>query len=202
MIYKMLRFTLLSILAMLWGKMSAEQETQVTLDFTNTQLITELGFTLPEEGKGTDITESFTYNGITITPYAGSTPVRIWNSSGAYTLRYYKADNNGNKGGIEISVPENNSITQIVITGNTQLENTICGTGTIEMSGNKKTLTWTPEDGSPTGSVKFENNGDKTTNVETITVTYEGAGTSDDSHCGRLTAVALGIYHHRFGHAA
>lgn len=62
-------------LLMLWtfllcmvGGMSAEE---VMLDFTSTDEITAMGFALPADGKGTDITSSFTYKNITITPYIG-----------------------------------------------------------------------------------------------------------------------------------
>ncbi|MCR4810592.1 MAG: Ig-like domain-containing protein [Prevotella sp.] len=186
--YKLLRFSLLSIFAMLWGNVFAEE---VTLDFTNADEITSMGFTLPEASKGIDITEAFTYNTITITPYKGTTNVRIWNSNGSYTLRYFKADSNGNKGGIGISVPEGNTISQIVITGNTQLQYTICDSGTAEMSENNKSLTWTPAEGSSVSSVKFENNGSSTTNVETIKVTYQGGGAVDTR---TATTVTLGDY--------
>ena len=43
------------------------------------------------------------------------------------------------------------------------------------MSSDNKTLTWTPADGATTTSVKFENSGDKTINVNTVTVTYVAA---------------------------
>ena len=61
--YKLLRFSLLSILTMLWGSVLAEE---AKLDFTDASEIQAMGFALPESGKGTDITESFTYNGETM----------------------------------------------------------------------------------------------------------------------------------------
>lgn len=160
-------------LLMLWmfllcmvGGMSAEE---AVLNFTSAEEIQAMGFTLPANGKGTDITEPFTYKNITITPYKGTNNVRIWNSSNVYTLRYFKTG-----GAIEISVPEGNKITQIVITGNTQLANTTCDKGTTTMSNSNKTLTWVPGATTETAA-KFVNGGNSTTNVETITVTYEAA---------------------------
>ena len=147
--------------------------TNVTLDFTSADEITAMGFTVPEKGKSVNVEEAFTYKDITITPYAGTTPVRIFkDSKEKLTLRYYKAAN-GVKGGIAISVPEGNKINQIVITGNTELRYTIADKGSIEMSSDNKTLTWTPDENANDATVKFENNGSSTTNVETITVSYE-----------------------------
>lgn len=181
--YKLLRFSLLSMLVMLFGGLASADE--VTLDFTSTTEIKAMGFTLPETGKTVDITEAFTYQGVTITPYKGTTPVRINNSSDVYTLRYYKADNNGNKGGIGVSVPSGSVITQIVITGNTQLTNTTANKGSTAMSNSNKTLTWTSTAGEQ--SVVFLNNGEKTTNVETITVTYKSSASVDNRIATSIT---------------
>ena len=163
-------------LLMLWtfllcmvGGMSAEE---VMLDFTSTDEITAMGFALPAVGAGTDITSSFTYKNITITPYiGGTTNVRIWNSNGNYSLRYYK-----DGGAIEIAAPDGNKLTQIVITGDSQLANTTVDKGTATMSNGNKTLTWAPSTDATETQVKFTNGGGKTTVVNTITVTYEASG--------------------------
>ncbi len=177
--YKLLRYSLLSMLFMLCGSWAQAAETEVELDFTSTEEITAMGFALPESGKGTDITEAFTYKNITITPYKGTSHPRIWNSNGDYTFRYYKADSEGNKGGFSVSVPTGNVINKIVITGNTQLQYTTANAGTIVMASDNKTLTWTPGIGNALTTVKFENGGSSTTNVGTITVTYEATGGDD-----------------------
>ena len=145
----------------------------VTIVFNNTETLTAMGFTeLPASGAGIDITSPFSFGDITITPYEGaSTKVRLWNASGAYQLRYYKS-NDTKKGGIAISVPTGNLITKIVITGNTALEKTSSETGTVTLSSDKKALTWETS-GSGDESVRFIAAADaKTTNVETITVSY------------------------------
>lgn len=190
--FKSLRFCLLGILAMLCSGVNA---TEVKLDFTSADEITAMGFALPEASAGTDVTEAFTYKGITVTPYKGTNAVRIWNSNGAYTLRYFKADNSGNKGGISVAVADGNKITRIVVTGNSQLANTTCAPGVKEMSNSNKTLTWTPaENDGNVVSVMFENGGTNTTNVETITVTYEAVGGGSEEPGGETTGPVTALW--------
>jgi hypothetical protein len=143
--------------------------TAVTLDFTKGDVITAMGYELPESGKSVDLTGPVTYQGITITPKHGTTNTRFWNASGEYQLRYY------NTGGMGIAVPEGNKINQIVINGNSVLEKTIADVGTVEHSNGNKTLTWTPAAGTEVASVVFTNNGGKATNVLSIVVDYEAA---------------------------
>ena len=179
---KLLRYSLLMLMMLVGGVSSAwaDDPTVALLDFTSSTEISAMGFDLPDAGAGVDITEAFTYKNITITPHKGTSDVRIWNSSGAYTLRYYKADSNGNKGGIGISVPTGNTITQIAIKGNTKLAETVADAGTITMSSDNKTLTWTPAATATEAvtTVTFLSNSTNTTNVENITVTYEAVGGS------------------------
>ena len=182
--YKLLRFSLLSMLVMFFGGLANAEE--VSIDFTSTSEYAAMGFTLPEAGKSTAITEAFTYKGITITPYAGTQALSIYNSSGKYTLRYYKPKD-GNYGGFKVEV-EGCIITQVVITGNSELVNTIVDdeVGSITMSNSNKTLTWTSTDGEE--SVTFRNNGEgKTINVETLTVTYQAGGTVDERTATTMT---------------
>lgn len=184
--YKLLRFSLLSMLVMLFGGLA--NATNVTLDFTTESSLKAMGFDkLPEVGGKELVTEAFTYDGITITPYKGTEDVRIWGekTAGQYTLRYMKGDSEGNKGGIGVSVPSGNVITQIVITGNTQLTNTTANKGSTAMSNSNKTLTWTSTAGEQ--SVVFLNNGEKTTNVETITVTYKSSASVDNRIATSIT---------------
>lgn len=173
---KLLRYSLLSALLMLCGGVFAathDDPTEVLFDFTSAQSLQTLGITAPTEG--TQDIEEFTYQGVTLTPYTGTTPVRLnTETDGSYTLRFYKAKD-GVKGAIQFSVATGNYITSVVITGNTQLANATPDTGTKSMSSDNKTLTWTPADGATTTSVKFENSGDKTINVNTVTVTYVAA---------------------------
>ena len=159
---------ILSLLILLLSFSGGVFADEAVLDFTSADEITAMGFALPADSKGTDIANPFTYKNITITPYmGGTTNVRIWNSKGAYTLRYYKSG-----GAIEVSVPDGNKITKIVITGNTQLASTTVDKGSKEMLNSNKTLAWSPGTTDEV-SVKFANGGSSTTNVETITVTYE-----------------------------
>ncbi|MCM1147938.1 MAG: DUF5123 domain-containing protein [Bacteroidales bacterium] len=148
---------------------------EVKFDFTTAESLTALGLPVPETGTA-DVTEAFTYNNVTITPYKGTTPVRInTEKDGTYTLRFYKASGN-NVGALEMSVPADNKITQIVMTGNTKVASSTCEKGSLTASSDNKTITWTPGDAIET-SVKILNGG-ATTNVTAITVTYEAISTT------------------------
>ena len=175
--YKLLRYSLLSMLFMLCGSWAQAAETEVVLDFTSADELTAMGITIPAVGSTTNIESAFTYKNVTITPYAGTTPVRINNNANSgLTLRYYKPSGD-NVGGLGISVPSGNVITKIVITGNTELKSTIADAGSIEMASNNKTLTWTPLTTESLNSVRFSSTTNSgTTNVETITVTYQATG--------------------------
>lgn len=175
--YKLLRYSLLSMLFMLCGSWAQAAETEVVLDFTSADELTAMGITIPAVGSTTNIESAFTYKNVTITPYAGTTPVRINNNAtSGLTLRYYKPSGD-NVGGLGISVPSGNVITKIVITGNTELKSTIADAGSIEMASNNKTLTWTPLTTESLNSVRFSSTTNSgTTNVETITVTYQATG--------------------------
>lgn len=146
----------------------------VTIDFTSEAEIKAMGFEVPEKNKGVDILTDIVYKDITITPYKGTTPVRIFcanNDNKQYSLRFYKADKDGNKGGIGITAPAGYKITAIHITGNSNLKNVSANAGTADVSKSSQ-LNWSADDQKIT-SVKFENNGTSTVNVNTLTVSLE-----------------------------
>ena len=152
------------------GEEEFQAKKDVMVDFTNTNELQSMGFELPESGQGYLVESPFTYKDITFTPFAGSYPVRIWNSSGKYSLRLYR-EQDGNKGGIEVTAPTGYKITGIVITGNSELKNVASTVGTDDVSKSSQ-LTWSPGKEKIT-TVKFENNGSKTVNINTMTVSLE-----------------------------
>ena len=151
-----------------------QSKKDVTIDFTSEAEIKAMGFEVPEKNKGVDILTDIVYKDITITPYKGTTPVRIFcanNDNKQYSLRFYKADKDGNKGGIGITAPAGYKITAIHITGNSNLKNVSANAGTADVSKSSQ-LNWSADDQKIT-SVKFENNGTSTVNVNTLTVSLE-----------------------------
>ena len=155
------------------GNEEFQAKKDVTIDFTSADEITAMGFEVPEKNKGTNIESPFTYKDITITPYAGSTPVRIFcanNDNKQYSLRLYK-EKDGNKGGIAITAPTGYKITGILFTGNSNLKNVSSNAGTDDVSKSSQ-LTWSAGNEKIT-TVKFENNGTSTVNINKMTVSLE-----------------------------
>ena len=146
------------------------QATTTTFDFTSSDFISGLGLVVPETSKTTYIQESVTYDKVTLTPIkCSSNWPAIYNSNGVLSFRIYKLANDI-KGGAQFSV-SNGTVDKIVITGDTQLQNVIADNGTIEMSTDNKTLTWTKADGESPASVTFLHGGSKTLAINTIDVT-------------------------------
>lgn len=123
--------------------------------FNTDEGLTSLGITKPIEGKGTDITTDLTLGAVTLSNTKGSTATRVWNSTGKTDLRIYKDAT------LTISVPEGYSLASIVFSG-----------GPLNLSTTEGTFTkgnWTPGS-NPTAKVTFTVS--KTTNIQTITVSY------------------------------
>ena len=146
------------------------ETTTTTFDFTSSEFISGLGLTVPAAGKTTYIEEAVTYDKVTLTPIkCSSNWPGIYNSNGELSFRIYKLAN-GIKGGAQFSV-SNGTVDKIVITGNTQLANVTSSNGTIEMSSDNKTLTWTKAAGESPASVVFYHEGSSTLTISTIDVT-------------------------------
>lgn len=82
----------------------------VTFDFTSQDELTALGVTLPDAGKGTNVT-TLTKGDVTLVAEGGSTTTRVWNSSGKYDLRAYK------RATLTLSVPSGYVIDDVLLTG-------------------------------------------------------------------------------------
>lgn len=82
----------------------------VTFDFTSQDELTALGVTLPDAGKGTNVT-TLTKSDVTLVAEGGSTTTRVWNSSGKYDLRAYK------RATLTLSVPSGYVIDDVLLTG-------------------------------------------------------------------------------------
>lgn len=82
----------------------------VNFDFSTAQGITAMGYAVPEQSSGTNLTQAgpVTVDGVTLSATDGSTQTRIWNSQGSYSLRIYV------DGSITLSVAEG-SITGITV---------------------------------------------------------------------------------------
>ena len=86
------------------------QAAEVTFDFSTAEGITAMGYAVPDQSAGTNLTQAgpVTVNGVTLTATNGSTETRIWNSQGSYTLRIYV------DGSVTFSVAEG-SITAVTV---------------------------------------------------------------------------------------
>lgn len=145
---RILTLTLLMLAAL--GSKAAGRE--VSFDFSSSAAITAMGITPPSTGSGQNITGDIVKDGVTLSFTSGSTPTRIWNSSGSYSLRIY--------GGGSMTVSSQSDITAIALT-------TTKGTFTASPSG----LSGNQWKGSTT-KVTFTITA--TTFITGITVTTEG----------------------------
>ena len=161
-----------------------------TFDFTSSKFISGLGLAVPEESKTTYISEAVTSDNVTLTPIkCSSNWPAIYNSNGALSFRIYKLANSI-KGGAQFSVSDG-TVDKIVITGDTQLQNVTADNGTIEMSKDNKTLTWTKADGESPASVTFLHGGSKTLSINTIEVTKTIAGGGDTPEPSLVSKVQI-----------
>ena len=102
------RFYLLFLMAFL--AFSSLSAAVVTFDFSTAEGITAMGYAVPQQSAGTNLTQAgpVTIDGVTLSATNGATETRIWNSQGSYSLRIYV------DGSVTLSVAEG-SITGITV---------------------------------------------------------------------------------------
>ena len=146
------------------------QAAEVTFDFSTAQGIAAMGYAVPDQGNGTNLTQAGpkTVDGVTISATDGATQTRIWNSQGSYTLRIYV------DGSITLSVAEG-SITGITVNAaNTSNFDLIANVGDYTVAGSVGT--WTGNE----SSVTLTHVGTKNAQVATLVVTTGSEGPGDD----------------------
>ena len=102
------KFLRISFVAALLAICGYSHATDVKFDFSTASGIEALGITPPAAGAGTNITSDIVYQGVTIAIEGGSTPARIWQSTGDYEGSYDLRVYNGAK--ITISAPSGKSV--------------------------------------------------------------------------------------------
>ena len=148
------------------------QAAEVTFDFSTAEGIAAMGYTVPAQSAGTNLTQAGpkTVNGVTLSATDGATETRIWNSQGNFSLRIYV------DGSITLSVVEG-SITAVTINAaNTSNFDLLADVGDYSAAGGVGT--WTGS----TASVTFTHFGTKNAQVASIVVTTssEGPGPGPD----------------------
>ena len=164
----MKRFYLLNLMAFL--AFFSLQAAEVTFDFSTAEGITAMGYSVPDQSAGTNLTQAgpVTVEGVTLSAVDGATPTRIWNSQGSYTLRIYV------DGSITLSVAEG-SITGVTINAaSTSNFDLLADVGDYNVSGSVGT--WTGS----AAAVTFTHVGSKNAQVATIVVTTSAEGSGDD----------------------
>ena len=164
----MKRFFSIFLLAVL--AFSASRAAVVTFDFSTAEGITAMGYAVPEPSAGTNLSQAgaVTVDGVTLSATDGSTPTRIWNSQGSYTLRIYV------DGTITLSVAEG-SITGITVNAaNTSNFDLLADVGEYNVTGSVGT--WAGN----AASVTFTHYGSKNAQVASLVVTTSGEGPGDD----------------------
>ena len=140
------------------------QAAEVTFDFSTAEGITAMGYAVPAQSAGTNLTQAgpVTVDGVTLSATDGATQTRIWNSQGSYSLRIYV------DGTITLSVAEG-SITGITVNAaNTANFDLLADVG--DYTATDVVGTWT---GNAT-SVTFTHFGTKNAQVASIVVTTNG----------------------------
>ena len=140
------------------------QAAEVTFDFSTAEGITAMGYAVPAQSAGTNLTQAgpVTVDGVTLSATDGATQTRIWNSQGSYSLRIYV------DGTITLSVAEG-SITGITVNAaNTANFDLLADVG--DYTATDGVGTWT---GNAT-SVTFTHFGTKNAQVASIVVTTNG----------------------------
>ena len=163
----MKRFYLLNLMAFL--AFFSLQAAEVTFDFSTAEGITAMGYTVPEQSAGTNLTQAgpVTVDGVTLSAVDGATPTRIWNSQGSFSLRIYV------DGSVTLSVAEG-SITAVTINAaNTSNFDLLADVGDYSVSGGVGT--WSGN----ASAVTFTHVGTKNAQVATIVVTIDGDGPVD-----------------------
>lgn len=160
----MKRFFSIFLMALL--AFSATRAAVVTFDFSSAEGITTMGYAVPGQSAGTNLTQSgpVTVDGVTLSAIDGATETRIWNSQGSYTLRIYV------NGAITLSVAEG-AITGITVNAaNTTNFDLIADVG--DYSADATVGTWT---GSAT-AITLTHVGSKNAQIASLVVTTTGDG--------------------------
>lgn len=144
----------------------ALQSAVVTLDFSTVEGIKAMGYSVPAQSSGTNLTQAgpVTVGGVTLTASDGATETRIWNSQGSYTLRIYV------NGSITLSVATGGITGITVNAANATNFDLIANVGDYTSSG--MTGTWTGS----ASSVTFTHVGSKNAQVASIVVTTSSDG--------------------------
>ena len=156
----------LSFLLMAFVAFLSLQAAVVTFDFSTAEGISAMGYAVPEQGAGTNLTQAgpVTVDGVTLSAADGSTQTRIWNSQGSYTLRIYV------DGSITLSVAEG-SITGITVNAaNASNFDLLASVGEYAVAGTVGT--WTGN----AAAVTFTHFGSKNAQVASLVVTTDGEG--------------------------
>ena len=142
------------------------QAAEVTFDFSSAQGIAAMGYAVPDQGAGTNLTVAgpVTVSGVTLSATDGATPTRIWNSQDNYSLRIYV------DGTITLTVAEG-SITGVTVNAaNTANFDLLSDVG--DYSAADGVGTWTGN----ASSVTFTHYGTKNAQVASLVVTTSSEG--------------------------
>ena len=164
---QMNRFFLLNLMAFL--AFFSLQAAEVTFDFSTAEGITAMGYAVPDQSAGTNLTQAgpVTVGGVTLSAVDGATPTRIWNSQGSFSLRIYV------DGSITLSVAEG-SITGITVNAaNTTNFDLLADVGDYSVTDGVGT--WTGS----SSSVTITHYGSKNAQVASIVVTTDSEGPVD-----------------------
>lgn len=159
-----------SLLLMAVMAFSASWAAVVTFDFATAQGITAMGYAVPEQSSGTNLTQAgpVTVDVVTLSATDGSTQTRIWNSQGSFTLRIYV------DGSITFSVTDG-SITAIKVNAaNASNFDLIADVGDYVTAG--MVGTWTGN----ASAVTLTHVGSKNAQVASVVVTTSAEGPGDD----------------------
>ena len=159
-----------SLFLMAFGAFSVLlQAAEVTFDFSTTEGITAMGYTVPEQSAGTNLVQAgpVTVDGVTLSATDGATQTRIWNSQGTFSLRIYV------DGTITLSVAEG-SITGVTVNAaNTANFDLLTDVGDYSVANGVGT--WTGN----AASVTFTHYGSKNAQVASLVVTTNSEGPVD-----------------------
>ena len=129
------------VVSKMYTKVSSGSAT-ATYVFNTDAGLSALGITKPSAGNATNLTGSYTVDGVTMSATHGNTDTRVYNSNGATDLRIYK-----NGGSLTFSVGSGKNIESIVLAGsataNFSAQVGTFSNGTWSGSANSVTLTAT-----------------------------------------------------------
>ena len=155
---KALLTKLMLLLCALIAGSSSVWADEAVFTFNTDAGLQELGIVKPDAGAGTNLgTDPYVISGVSLSATNGSTPTRVWNSSGNLDLRIYK------NGTFTFQVSSGN-ITSIVLDGTTV-------TGFTATDGTFSNGTWSGNAASVVLTATA------TQKINTITVTYSSGGT-------------------------